>query len=786
MNSFKSQLLLVFSILIAAALGATVYAVFTATEQSIVRETRDELQTAQRVFSAILEDRSLQLLDRSSILAADFGLKRAIATGELDTAMSALGNHGERAGAALVALLSPEGKVLAASHTLPGTLVDDLEASGGEAFVRFIVAEDELFQLALVPVRAPGLLAWVGLGFRLDVELMESFKSITRADITFMFRRMSSNAEARTVTAEDVFGLISTLPEDLLRTDPDNQKRLDEARKSLRAHLLTESWFSQPLSFQASDANVTGLVSKSLDARLADFSQLRQQISAIAIAALLLSLMLALFFARSLSKPIEGLVARARRIASGDYTQVHRLKAAAEFMQLETALHTMGEAIGERERRIQFQAEHDLLTSLPNRDYISKVIENRKFEAGGVARFGLALIRLTNLTPLTDVYGQRFADDLLQQFADRARRLLRRGDMIARIDADRFFGYCDQLDHSGLTALTEKILSIVEEPFEAEGIEVRVELHVGIVLSPDHGASYDDLLRRAHIALKGAELARNTASVYEIGMDELHLRQIRITSRLQLALHRGGFELNYQPKVESSAGRCQQVEALLRWRDAEMGQMFPDEFIPLAEHSGDILLITDWVIREVIRQQLVWLSNGRHITVSVNLSAHDLLSKSLVDRLLGQLEEAGLPSHYLHFEITESATISDPAAAIAQLERLRNAGFCLSMDDFGTGYSSLSQLKLIPVQEVKIDKSFILKLDEQETDQRLVRSIIDMGHNLGLSVVAEGVENEASAKLLAAWGCEYLQGYWYSRPLPPAALEVWLDEFEEKRQSLLI
>ncbi|GAA3971839.1 putative bifunctional diguanylate cyclase/phosphodiesterase [Allohahella marinimesophila] len=783
MNSFKTQLLLVFSVLIAAALGATIYSVFTATEQSIVRETREELQTAQRVFSAILEDRSLQLLDRTSILAADFGLKRAIATNELDTAMSALGNHGDRAGAALVALLNPEGEVLAASHTLQGSLAGNIATGNGDAFVRFIVAEGELFQLAFVPVRAPGLLAWVGLGFKLDVALMDSFKSITRADITFLFRRTSVTAGGGLL--DSPLSMISTLPDMLLQEGLDDSMTLGLAREALQARLQDKTWFSQSLTFQASNADVTGLVSKSLDARLADFSQLRQQIGTIAVVALILSLLLALFFARSLSKPIESLVARARRIASGDYTKDLKLQAAAEFMQLESALQTMGEAIGERERRIQFQAEHDLLTSLPNRDYISKVIENRKFEAGGVPRFGLALIRLTNLTPLTDVYGQRFADDLLQQFADRARRLLRRGDMIARIDADRFLGYCDQLDHSGVPALTEKILSIVARPFEAEGIEVRVELHVGIVLSPDHGASYDDLLRRAHIALKSAEQARATASVYQIGMDELHLRQIRITSRLQLALHKGGFELNYQPKVDSSAGDCKQVEALLRWRDAEMGQMFPDEFIPLAEHSGDILLITDWVIQEVIRQQLIWLGKGRYITVSINLSAHDLLSKTLVDRLLGQLAHAGLESHCLHFEITESATISDPVAAIAQLERLRDAGFRLSMDDFGTGYSSLSQLKLIPVQEVKIDKSFILKLDEQETDQRLVRSIIDMGHNLGLSIVAEGVENEASSRLLTAWGCEYLQGYWYSKPLPPEALEIWLDDFENKRSGVL-
>jgi EAL domain-containing protein (putative c-di-GMP-specific phosphodiesterase class I) len=262
--------------------------------------------------------------------------------------------------------------------------------------------------------------------------------------------------------------------------------------------------------------------------------------------------------------------------------------------------------------------------------------------------------------------------------------------------------------------------------------------------------------------------------VYEDGRDLAHQRQISLIRDLRQAAKKGELQLHYQPKLDIRQGIVRQAEALLRWQHPQFGNVSPAEFIVLAERTGSIQILTNWVIEESMRQMAEWKQRGLLVQVSVNISADDLLSGDLADRVVGLLKLYRVSAEQLIFEITESAVMREPEQALVVLNRLRECGISLSIDDFGTGYSSLAHLKRLPVQELKIDQSFVRNLDETSEDAVIVRSTIEMSHNLGLKVVAEGVEYEHSLILLDRWHCDTAQGYLISRPLTAVAFEAWM------------
>jgi EAL domain-containing protein (putative c-di-GMP-specific phosphodiesterase class I) len=297
---------------------------------------------------------------------------------------------------------------------------------------------------------------------------------------------------------------------------------------------------------------------------------------------------------------------------------------------------------------------------------------------------------------------------------------------------------------------------------------------IGIAVYPANGDSAAELLQRASIARQDAVQMPGRLQVYEDGRDLAHQRQISLIRDLRQAARNGELMLHYQPKLDIRNGRVRQAEALLRWQHPQFGNVSPAEFIVLAERTGSIQILTNWVIEESMRQLAEWARRGLHVQLSVNISADDLLGGDLPDRVSDLLKLYRVPAEQLIFEITESAVMREPEQSLKVLNRLRECGISLSVDDFGTGYSSLAHLKRLPVQELKIDQSFVRNLDETSEDAVIVRSTIEMSHNLGLKVVAEGVEYEHSLRLLERWHCDTAQGYLISRPLNAVAFEAWI------------
>lgn len=317
---------------------------------------------------------------------------------------------------------------------------------------------------------------------------------------------------------------------------------------------------------------------------------------------------------------------------------------------------------------------------------------------------------------------------------------------------------------------------MLQQTFKIGPISVEAEVRIGAVVYPDHGQRYDELMRRAGIALSVSHRQKDPFSLYQRGQDEIHLRKIHITNRLQEAVKTGNFRLLYQPQLDVKNEKIHQVEALVRWTDPSLGEVYPDEFIPLAERSGDISGITRWVFQRAIEQIAQWRSMNIDIGISINLSARDLKNEDFIDEIIGQIKQNELNNNDFIFEVTESAVMEDPESAIFNLQKIQAFGLQVAMDDFGTGFSSLSQLKSLPISKLKIDKSFILNIDTDKEDQKIVESTIAMAHHLKLQVIAEGVENLASLNILRDMGCDIIQGYHLSKPLPAEEFQQWLHQ----------
>jgi EAL domain-containing protein (putative c-di-GMP-specific phosphodiesterase class I) len=315
----------------------------------------------------------------------------------------------------------------------------------------------------------------------------------------------------------------------------------------------------------------------------------------------------------------------------------------------------------------------------------------------------------------------------------------------------------------------------MHRPFTYEDLELEVSATIGVSVAPSHGRDASTLLRRADVAMYAAKNTAAGVAAYGENLDEHSPRKLALVGELRSVIENEGLELHYQPKVEMATGRVIGVEALVRWPHPVEGLVPPDEFVPIAERTGLIGPMTDFVLRTALAQCRQWGEAGHHLSVAVNLSARSLLDADLVDDLARVLAASGVEASKLVLEITETSVMSDAEYAMQVLNRLSSMGITLAMDDFGTGYSSLSYLKRLPVDEVKIDKSFVLNMQHDENDAVIVRSIIDLAGNLGLRVVAEGVETTNTWDALRDMGCDIAQGYVISRPLPADQFDAWLE-----------
>jgi diguanylate cyclase (GGDEF)-like protein/PAS domain S-box-containing protein len=423
------------------------------------------------------------------------------------------------------------------------------------------------------------------------------------------------------------------------------------------------------------------------------------------------------------------------------------------------------------EKQLEFLAHHDMLTGLPNRlllrDRFEQAVAQADRDRSGVA---VLFLDLDNFKQVNDTLGHNYGDILLVRVVERLRGCLRDTDTISRQGGDEFVVLLPNLrDLTTVGNISQHIVDEFSEAFEIESYSLNTTFSIGISMYPEDGREFDQLLKNADTALYQAkDSGRDTYRFFSEKMNVDAQEQLHLQGQLRNAVKNQEFLLHYQPQIDIGSGRIVGVEALVRWQHPELGLIPPGKFIPLAERSGLVIPMGEWVLNEACRQARLWHENGQPLLMAVNLSALQFKRGNLLDTVANALKQTGLPAEYLELELTESILLQDVDVAIKTLRSLKEMGVKLSIDDFGTGYSSLSYLKRLAVDKLKIDQSFVRDLGEGMDSAAIVKAIIQLGHTLQLTVIAEGVETEAQLSFLRDNGCDEAQGYWYSRPVPAA------------------
>jgi diguanylate cyclase (GGDEF)-like protein len=427
------------------------------------------------------------------------------------------------------------------------------------------------------------------------------------------------------------------------------------------------------------------------------------------------------------------------------------------------------------EEQLTRQALFDSLTDLPNR----ALFEDRVRQAiRGAERkrspFAVLLMDLDRFKDINDTYGHYCGDLLLKEVAARLGRSLRDSDTLARLGDDEFAVLLLDTTVPGSLLVAEHLQAAVREPVTLTDVSLAVEGSVGVVAYPDHGADVETLLRRADIAMYGAKGRNEALAVYVPEGDRQCAARLRLLAELPRALEHDELCLHYQPKINLASGAVDGVEALVRWHHPELGLLPPGQFVPLAESTGLIKRLSHWVLDAALTQCRRWCDSGQAVRIAVNLSARNLHDALLADTLSALLTHHDVQPDLLILEITESAVMADQARAMETLSRIHAMGVRIAIDDFGTGYSSLAYLTRLPVDELKLDRSFVIDMADNESDVHVARSVIELGHSLGLRVVAEGVEDRESEQVLCSLGCDTAQGYYFGTPVPGDAYLGWL------------
>ncbi|WP_338479756.1 EAL domain-containing protein [Pseudomonas trivialis] len=766
-SSFQARVATVLILLSLVVIGALYFSVKVATRSAVRGQAMTQLEVGSRVFERLLDARSRRLADAVQLLATDFGFRDAVASGDSATMRSVLLNHGKRINASDMILLGMDGKVLSStlSEVPEGSTFryDQAlrEAKSKHQATLIVPLQGRPHLLVEASVLAPLPIARVVMGFSMDGTFADELRSLSNLEVSFL-------AIDKGVPGE----LVSTQPQALRESILDLMEGDSSRRGVSTTDHLEHSFLSQSLVLASDDdGKVLALLQSPLDAAMQAFVPLDEKILGIALVALLASLIGALLLARTVSRPVQALASAAERIGQGHYLTPVTLTRSDELGLLAGALNAMQKGIAEREQQLAHNALHDRLTGLPNR-----ALAMERLGSAIALQRPIALIHLgiDNLRAASEAAGPDAVDQLLLTVGRRLQAVLRPGDTLAHLIADEFLLLLEGAGSDEAVGMADKLQQLLLRPQSINGHDLALDCRLGIATYPADGETAHTLLERAAIAMTDAAKIPGRLQVYKQGSDLAHRRQITLIRDLRHAPGQGQLLLHYQPKLDIRHGHVRQAEALLRWQHPHFGMISPAEFIPLAERSGSIRLLTQWVIEEGIRQLCEWNRRGLYLQLSLNISAEDLQGDELAHRVSALLRRYGLPAEQLVFEITESAVMREPEKALKVLHLLRDCGISLSVDDFGTGYSSLAHLKRLPVQELKIDQSFVRNLDETSEDAVIVRSTIEMSHNLGLKVVAEGVEYAHSLRLLERWQCDTAQGYLISRPLSADAFEAWV------------
>jgi len=763
----------------------------------------ERLAVGERVLQSLLDQNAQKLSEGARLLAADYGFRSAVQSNDAETIESVLGNHGARIGASEAALLGTDFALRAASgdnrsaltavaarlaHLAGGGSTGLGGGAGGMAGSSEIaLLGGRPHQLVLVPMKAPVVVGWVLMGFPLDSKLTGSMKDLSALNVTLLARESAAAPWAVALTslpAEQASGLAQAAgvkaTNQAIGVAPPTRSDMQSLTIADEEFGVRTSWLTPPLALgeaQGARAAVLALVSVSIDEAVRPPRDLQLALAAITLLGFLLFGFGSVFTARRVTTPLRELAAAADRLGAGDYaTPMRGLRRTDEIGQLALSFEKMRVSVGEKQAQILKLAYWCPLTGLPNRmqfrDAVRDAIAQAQAQPG--ATVSVIMLDLDRFKHVNDVLGYRIGDLLLGRVGERlSEQVVRGGDLVARLGGDEFAVLLREGDAALAESVARRIATAFDVPLTLEEHTIDMGAGIGMACWPQHATDADVLLSRAEVAMYAAKQRTEGPLMYHAAIDAASAQTLSLLTELRQAVDRGELRLYLQPKLMLDTGRVSGAETLVRWMHPQRGLVPPMEFIPFAEQTGFIRTLTMWVFEEAARHWLALQAEGMPMTLSVNLSTRDLLDTELPQKFDALLVKHRVPAEAYCLEITESAIMDDPQRALGTLNRLSALGFKLSIDDFGTGYSSLAYLKRLPVDELKIDKSFVLSMETDLDDAKIVRSTIDLAHNLGLTVVAEGVENAKAWDMLRELNCDEAQGYHMGKPMPASDFSRW-------------
>ena len=740
----------------------------TAPSQFNEKKVTQDINVAENVYKQYLTSKESLLLTAAKVLTADFGFKQAVATRDANTISSVLYNHSQRINADLMLLLDLSGKLVSTnrqqdfddnSQVLMNELLNNTEQSS------FVVLNNELYQVILLPIKAPRTVAYSLVGFKIDESVVLELKNLTGLDVSFIAK------------GDDlVRSSLLERPVPFIPTEYFHKK-------------TTSRIFGEQLVYRNRDLSLPSLNQHSVNVMLSadltqsysEFERLFFTLMFLAAITIVIGIFTSSLLAKNLTMPLSQLASLARQFARGNYSvDAMSKKQSSEISTLIDAFKNMGNDIQEREQQISFAAKHDTLTGFYNRSAMLEVLNE---QLNKDREYTLVAIDIRGLRHINDKLGPRIGDDCLKAVAGRIAEFSDEfGGLHARIGGDEFLTVFPSDGSQNFKNDIVGLMAQLQACYTIQKLKINLRFSTGVVQYPAQGLKADDLIRRVLIAVDNGENAHESIHYYQAGEDEEHLERLVMIDELKQAIadDDGQLFMTYQPKLNIASQKIDKVESLIRWQQKDGRWISPELFIDLAEQSGLIVELTEWVIKTVIKQVEQWQKNGIYMQAAINVSAQDIAYPGFHSNLVSTLKNYSVAPALITIELTERDMIENEEKGIQALENLKAIGVKISLDDYGVGQTSLGRLKMLPIDELKLDKCFILKLDESEKDQFIVESTITLGHQLGFSVVAEGVETAGSLELLKSMKCDHVQGYYLSRPLKADVFEQWLKEFNNE------
>ena len=740
------------------------WAVRSGVQAQASTEIEANLQVGERLFRRLLEQHQSRLRDAAVVLATDFGFRSAIGSGDVETIASALENSAARIGASVAIFVDANGHAISANAGQAADIdraVRQLPANLAHGDGSLMLLDGVPYQFVAAPVRAPVLVGRVFMGFPLGQGLIDDFYQLSAIHAAVL--AAPPGAPLRLVVSS--LGPAASAVQDAAAAQQ-SQAQLHDVTFELRRWTLP-----------ADGGELQVVLARSVNEVMAPFHALERLLGLITLGGVVLFAIGSRLAAGRVARPLARLTHSTAEIEAGrfdariDGTQRHD-----EVGSLARGFDRMRRSLATQRDEILRLAYWDSLTGLPNRaQFLRWLRETVEAPAQPAVPATILVLNLNRFKHVNDVLGYAVGDRLLQAVAARLRGLCRPdGDRVARLGGDRFALLLQPADTDHALEVAQRLHVALAQPLDLDEQAVDVSASVGVASWPRHAPSAELWLSRAEMAMQAAKNQVAETRLYAPELDSASAQSVSLLTELRRAVEHNELRLYLQPKIRAHDGHVMGAEALVRWQHPQRGLVPPFQFIPFAEQTGFIRQLTLWVFHEVAQHgaHLQRLAPG--FRIAMNLSTRDLMDSRLPDKLHALLQQHHVSAAGFTLEITESAIMDDPQRAEATVHALASLGFSLAIDDFGTGYSSLAYLKRLPVHELKIDQSFVKGMLDDASDAKIVRSTIDLAHNLGLQVVAEGVETPALLEALRQQGCDLAQGYGIARPMPVADLPAWL------------